>query len=351
MLERVKFLEQYNITTEEFENSGLDWLELMGIYSHYLAERIRLEPVSEYIAETLRKAQKVHTVKHRIKDPEHLIEKIIRKKIKNPQLEFTVESYSSVITDLIGIRALHLFKEDWTIIHQFISEKWELAEKPKANIRVGDDEKQVEKYKENDFEIVNHPFGYRSLHYLIKSKPDKQEVVAEIQVRTIFEEGWSEIDHLIRYPYDINNPILGYYLVLFNRLAGNADEMGSYVSFLKDELDRINSMHQQELQEKNDAIAELETRINELKIESSEKEELKKKIEKLKKQVSSVITSNPISGGIMQNFGEGFNITKGTGLNLVPSLKDSLIATSIFDRVVNSNDGIRALVTHQDNKD
>lgn len=292
MLDQGAFLERYNITTEDFEKSGLSWDEVIKIHLHYSEEQSRLEPASEYIVGTLRNLENVHTVKHRVKDPEHLVEKIIRKKLMKPELEFTVETYNSLVTDLIGIRALHLFKEDWVGIHRFITEKWDLAEAPKANIRVGDDPRLIEKFKENNFEIVEHPFGYRSLHYLIKFKPDRQEIIAEIQVRTIFEEGWSEIDHLIRYPYDINNPILSYYLVLFNRLAGNADEMGSYVRFLKDELGRMNSLHQQELYEKNATITELESKINSLRIENSEKDELKKTIETLKKQVSTDLVSS-----------------------------------------------------------
>lgn len=168
-------------------------------------------------------------------------------------------------------------------------------ENPKANIRAGDDDKLQEKFKEHNLEIVNHPFGYRSLHYLIKSKPDKQEVVAEIQVRTIFEEGWSEIDHRIRYPYDTDNPILKYYLVLFNRLAGNADEMGSFVRFLTNELDQINNLHQKELHEKNATITELELMINALKIEGDEKEELKKTIKTLRSQLTKSINSSSLS--------------------------------------------------------
>lgn len=38
---------------------------------------------------------------------------------------------------------------------------------------------------------------YRSLHYIIKY----HGYYLEIQGRTLFEEGWSEIDHDIVYPY------------------------------------------------------------------------------------------------------------------------------------------------------
>ena len=286
------FLMRYNLTVEDLVSSGLNWDELINIYNHYLDELSRLEAVSEYIAGILRKVENVHTVKNRVKNPEHLIEKIIRKKLGKPELEFTVETYRTLITDLIGIRVLHLFKADWMSIHKFITDTWETIEQPTANIREGDDSRVISHFEVNGLKINKHPYGYRSLHYVIKFKPDKHEIFAEFQVRTLFEEGWSEIDHSIRYPYAINNVIFGYYLELFNRLAGNADEMGSYVRFLQEELLQIDKVHQSELDEKNATISTLEIKINDLKIDNVEKDALKKTIATLKKQVSDGLQSS-----------------------------------------------------------
>jgi len=36
------------------------------------------------------------------------------------------------------------------------------------------------------------------VHYLLVMQPTKQRYLCELQVRTIFEEGWSEVDHRIR---------------------------------------------------------------------------------------------------------------------------------------------------------
>ena len=62
------------------------------------------------------------------------------------------------------------------------------------------------------------------------------KIYTEMQVRTVFEEAWSEIDHIIRYPYDVNNPILNEYLSIFNRIVGSADEMGTFIKNLKIQL-------------------------------------------------------------------------------------------------------------------
>ena len=50
----------------------------------------------------------------------------------------------------------------------------------------------------------------------------------EIQGRTLFEEGWSEIDHDIVYPYFKDDEMLTDFSTLLNRLSGMADEMSSY---------------------------------------------------------------------------------------------------------------------------
>jgi len=270
MIGQSDFLDKYRIDREKFLACGLDWDELSKIAIDYDRFRPHVEPTAKYIADCLRQVDAVHSFSIRLKEPEHLIEKIIRKKLEDSSLDFSVENYRTNITDLIGIRALHLFKEDWIQIHDFITGKWELREKPIANIRKGDSESFVNEFKEKGCEIKEHRFGYRSIHYLVQSQPARDLHLAEIQVRTIFEDGWSEIDHRIRYPYDVDNPILSQYLFIFNRLAGSADEMASFVRLLKSNFE-----------EKDRAIKELREQVKKLKIEKKEKERIEAQIEAL----------------------------------------------------------------------
>ena len=270
MIGQSDFLDKYRIDREKFLACGLDWDELSKIAIDYDRSRPHVEPTAKYIADCLRQVDAVHSFSIRLKEPEHLIEKIIRKKLEDSSLDFSVENYRTNITDLIGIRALHLFKEDWIQIHDFITGKWELREKPIANIRKGDSESFVNEFKEKGCEIKEHRFGYRSIHYLVQSQPARDLHLAEIQVRTIFEDGWSEIDHRIRYPYDVDNPILSQYLFIFNRLAGSADEMASFVRLLKSNFE-----------EKDRAIKELREQVKKLKIEKKEKERIEAQIEAL----------------------------------------------------------------------
>ncbi|MBP9760593.1 MAG: RelA/SpoT domain-containing protein [Candidatus Pacebacteria bacterium] len=231
-----KFLREFKISEDDFSETHLRWDELQAIRKDYCGIIKELNLIARYIEDKLQELDVVHSVRCRIKDPDHLIAKIIRKRITSPGRKITIDNYRSLITDLIGIRAIHLFKEDWVYIHRFIEDTWDLYETPTAYIRQGDNGPYLEEYKRYEFNIEPHLFGYRSIHYLVASKPSKDLNIAEIQVRTIFEEGWSEIDHIIKYPKNVADPLLDTFLDNFNILAGNSDQMGSFVRHLKEDL-------------------------------------------------------------------------------------------------------------------
>lgn len=274
MISKKEFFEKYNITSSDFKKTGLKWDVLEKIYADFDSKRHEFEPTAKDIVERLLKVKEVHSVRYRIKDSEHIIEKIIRKKLDNKKRSYTLENYISKIDDIIGVRALHLFKDDWENIDQYIMSTWERKETPTANIRNGDSEELTKKYEEKKYSIKEHKYGYRSVHYILESSPTKQSFAAELQVRTIFEEAWSEIDHTIRYPYDLENPILKQYLLMFNRLAGNADEMGSYIKFLKAELEKREIQFKETLSNREELIEDLKTKIENLKIDKKTKTEI-----------------------------------------------------------------------------
>ena len=176
----------------------------------------------------------MHSVRWRIKDVEHLLAKIIRKRIDGNKKydDICVENYSDVITDLIGIRALHLFKTDFETINKSINSSFVLKEKTVVYVREGDDSTFKQQCSDLGFSVEVHPNGYRSIHYVLKTQPLQRLILVELQVRTIFEEGWSEIDHIVRYPNYSDDAQLAYLLTIFNRMAGNADEMAGFVRAL-----------------------------------------------------------------------------------------------------------------------
>ena len=129
-LDQKTFLAQYRFTAQDFERSALRWKDLVWIYTAHVEDIPELQATADYVSQRLRQLPAVHSLKIRVKDPEHLLAKIIRKKLEDPSREITTDNYPEQITDLIGIRAMHLFKEQWAPIHDFVTSTWDLKEKP-----------------------------------------------------------------------------------------------------------------------------------------------------------------------------------------------------------------------------
>jgi putative GTP pyrophosphokinase len=253
-VDKQDFLAEFDLDEAAIDEAGLTWGLLESILHKYMKIKNEYERAGNYIVDTIRQVKSVHSIRMRVKSPTHLLEKIIRKKRENNEREITLDNFTSEIKDLVGVRVLHLFKEDWKDIHEFIVKEWDFAaidkdgqakdgkakvDSPIAYIREGDDKTQSAQFAAAKLEVKEHPEGYRSLHYVIQFRPSKRIINAEIQVRTIFEEGWSEIDHKLRYPKKLENTLLSSYLKLLNRIAGTADEMASFLGSLDSEVNRL----------------------------------------------------------------------------------------------------------------
>ncbi|WP_411168746.1 RelA/SpoT domain-containing protein [Clostridium sp. MB05] len=231
-----EFILKYPHVEEKIKDNNIDVEVLKDIYNDFVDYEMSYENQADFISNILRSQPMIHSVKSRIKEPDRLIEKIIRKtedrKLKyGEDFQFALENYKNQINDLIGIRVIHIFKDQWQDIHEFITKTWKVIEVT-ANVREGDNTK---KFEELNIEVRSRISGYRSVHYLVEFYPTNEKVIAEIQVRTIFEEGYGEIDHRLRYSHVEIPEILKSNLLLFNRIAGSADEMASLINDLSKE--------------------------------------------------------------------------------------------------------------------
>ena len=232
-----KFILKYPHVKQIIKDNNIDVQTLKDIYSDFVDYEVSYENQADFIANILRSHPMVHSVKSRIKEPNRLIEKIIRKtgdrKLKyGKDFQFNLDNYKNEINDLIGIRVIHIFKDQWQDIHEFITKTWKVIEVT-ANVREGDNTK---KFEELNIEVRSRISGYRSVHYLVELNfTHEYTTIAEIQVRTIFEEGYGEIDHLLRYSHYEIPEILASNLLLFNRIVGSADEMASLINDLSKE--------------------------------------------------------------------------------------------------------------------
>jgi len=225
------FLIRNRLSKEDWRKSDLEWQFLIAIASDYSKRQEALRDSAEFFAKSIQRIPCVHSVRWRLKDVDHVLAKIVRKKAEgvDKYKEISIDNYQHLITDLIGLRALHLFKDECLVIDEHIGRLWHSEETPLVYIREGDTDEIYKQFEEKGHLVRHHKAGYRSVHYIVSNQPLNAKVFAEIQVRTIFEEGWSEIDHRVRYPNYSNDQLISYFLGIFNRLAGNADEMGTFV--------------------------------------------------------------------------------------------------------------------------
>ncbi len=141
----------------------------------------------------------IHSIKSRLKDPNHLAEKLQRK--LNIGRTITKDNIFTEITDFIGVRVLHLYQDQFPEINSAINKKiengdWLFVEQPKAFTW---DPESVQFYKDQNLLTEVRDTYYTSIHYLVKPN-NQNSICCEIQVRTLFEEIWGEIDHTINYP-------------------------------------------------------------------------------------------------------------------------------------------------------
>lgn len=252
------FLRTYNHFFNSVSEIGLDWPTLVGIHDYYLGiVKNKLEIAAQGLFLELKSIKGAHTVKYRIKDPEHVIDKIIRKKVEKG-IVVSRDNFLEEFDDFIGFRILHLFKTDWEPIYVAIRKRYKSKEKPVAYHRKGDNQELIKKYKELGLKPVVKDAAYRSIHYIAKIPFFSGQFKCEIQIRTLFEEAWSEIDHLVRYPNNTDDELLNKYLLMFNTLAGCADDMGTFLIALRSN----------QAQMQNDR-SDLELVVNELRSEVS----------------------------------------------------------------------------------
>lgn len=236
MINREEFFKKYHVA-ELFQKSELNWDTLEKIYEDYVANSAEYNDCCSKLEEFLNNEFKprpdglggtaFHSIRGRVKLPEHLIEKIIRKRGQEHSYKYKdidVSNYKSIVRDLVGIRILVLAKEDWESIFNKVIEIFpsdneseiRMEENPKAYTRYGD-----RNIYNGKIEAAHSNKGYRSQHYVVYF----QGIYCEIQVRTLAEEVYGEFDHEVKYPYREKNKFLIRYTNILSQLLDSVDEL------------------------------------------------------------------------------------------------------------------------------
>ncbi|MDR1029372.1 MAG: tetratricopeptide repeat protein [Treponema sp.] len=162
-----------------------DQLILRKTYEAYAQVRILITRDIESILEEKLKFLSSHPiVKGRVKEFESYYKKYIRLLQKDPLC-----SQDLGITDVIGIRIVCPFFEDLAVVERCL----------KTNFEVIEIERKGSNYSFKEF-------GYESIHFLIKipeplikKRGNCGLDVVEIQIRTILQDAWAEVEHELVY--------------------------------------------------------------------------------------------------------------------------------------------------------
>lgn len=140
----------------------------------------------------------------RIKSPESLVEKIMRKGGTDTSFE---AAQSLDIHDIVGTRIICAFVDD-----VYETARW-LEALPEVEVL------ECKDYIENP-----KPNGYRSLHLILKFNqgPAASLKAIEVQMRTIGIDFWATLEHKIKYKKSVQNPEL-----MQRELKRCADEIAS----------------------------------------------------------------------------------------------------------------------------
>jgi len=148
-----------------------------------------LDILIDYMNSLLTESSKNAMIKGRVKDFEAFYRKLLVKSQKQH-----IENPFEAINDLIGIRIIVPFLEDIQVIEGILKHCCEVLET---------------KYKHQELSIKE--FGYDSTHLIIEFPMEilskirmKETLVGEIQLRTILQDAWAEVEHELVYKTNID---------------------------------------------------------------------------------------------------------------------------------------------------
>ena len=229
------FLAAMHIQPKKFADSGLTWADILDIKNDYedVTKQKAFESAKNRLVTIVSRFEHAHSISARIKSVDSLVAKIIDRMSKKREREISAENYLTKITDIIGIRILHLLKSDGVALHRQIINEFEKfqVEKPVIYLRRGDSDAIYDSIK-TSVEKIEPDSMYRSIHYVYRfPKKGKQDLCRwELQTRTLFQEGWSELDHDLIYKERYkDDETLRSYSDALSRIVGTCDDLAMFI--------------------------------------------------------------------------------------------------------------------------
>ncbi|MFZ5816319.1 MAG: GTP pyrophosphokinase [Bacillota bacterium] len=181
----------------------------------------------------------IHSITYRVKDPARLEEKLSR----------PGKSYDSLtdVTDLLGLRIITYFANDVDRV-----------------VAVVDRELEIDLERSADKRPLNDPdrFGYASVHRVCKLPQRRTQLAeyrafaglrCEIQIRSILQHAWAEIEHDLGYKVARGIPV--HLRRRFSLLAGLLELADDQFMRLRDELTQYSAQVTDQVQTRPEQVA------------------------------------------------------------------------------------------------
>jgi putative GTP pyrophosphokinase len=216
----------------------VDKKALVGAYRNRVVLCEELGPVMENLVRQLLAAAdvRVHSVDHRVKQPASFT-----RKISQPGVEYvSIED----IHDVLGLRVITYFPDEVDLVAAVIEEHFNIDDINSVDKRVALDPDR---------------FGYLSLHYVCSLNDARAALVeharfaglkCEIQIRSILQHAWAEIEHDLGYTTSIAIPTS--IRRRFYRLAGVLEIADSEFQSLRDQVEQYQKQARRQVARKPD---------------------------------------------------------------------------------------------------
>ena len=172
---------------------------------HFEANRYRFDIVANNLVDCFSKdpdlAQSIHFIKSRIKDSQSLADKLVRLAQADPPEPVDASNIFDRVTDLAGVRIIHLHNDQLGQLHPRILE---ILEENQYRV-VGD---PIAYCWDIEYEGRFHDLGlrtervesmYTTVHYDVQTS-QKAPITCELRVRSLADEVWGEVSHRVNYP-------------------------------------------------------------------------------------------------------------------------------------------------------
>ncbi len=220
------------------------------------------------------------------------------------------------IKDMIGLRIVVPFIEDISLIESLISDRFQVLE--------------VEKKAQNR---SIHEFGYDSTHMLIhipqetiESSGLGHDMIAEIQIRTILQDAWAEVEHELVYKTTIDKveDTIRKKLIALNATLSLADTIFQEIrDYQRKRYQELQSRHNQLLEKVSTIPEKMPGRID--------------NVSEIKQEHKQIFRSGlePINGGLNDLLVEALNAHLENRLEQAVELYTQILAVSPIHYIFN----------------